>query len=126
MKALLLLAFGGPLSLGEVEIFLTRLFNGRKPSPEQLERVKERYRLIGRSMGLDLLDRNPGRSMSSILEELNRLRMAAGVGKRLGQLGVHRTSIPELARKAMDDPCMVTNPCRPARRDIEAIYEAAL
>lgn len=41
------MAFGGPRSLDEVEIFLTRLFKGRKPSPEQLERVKERYRLIG-------------------------------------------------------------------------------
>lgn len=47
MKAVLLLAFGGPRSLDEVEIFLPRLFKGRKPSPEQLERVKERYRLIG-------------------------------------------------------------------------------
>jgi protoporphyrin/coproporphyrin ferrochelatase len=47
MKALLLLAFGGPRSLDEVEPFLTRLFKDRKPSSEQLERVKERYRLIG-------------------------------------------------------------------------------
>jgi ferrochelatase len=47
MKALLLLAFGGPRSLDEVELLLTRLFRGRKPSPDQLERVKERYRLIG-------------------------------------------------------------------------------
>src|SRR5512139_1058510 len=47
MKALLLLAFGGPRSLDEVEPFLARLFRGRKPSSEQLERVKERYRLIG-------------------------------------------------------------------------------
>jgi len=47
MKALLLLAFGGPRSLDEVEPFLTRLFRGRKPSPEQLDRIKERYRLIG-------------------------------------------------------------------------------
>jgi ferrochelatase len=47
MKALLLLAFGGPRSLDEVEPFLTRLFRGRKPSAEQLERVRERYRLIG-------------------------------------------------------------------------------
>jgi len=47
MKAILLLAFGGPRSLDEVEPFLTRLFRGRKPSPEQLERIKERYRLIG-------------------------------------------------------------------------------
>jgi ferrochelatase len=47
MKALLLLAFGGPRSPDEVEPFLTRLFRGRKPSPEQLKKVKERYRLIG-------------------------------------------------------------------------------
>jgi ferrochelatase len=47
MKALLLLAFGGPRSLDEVEFLLTRLFKGRKPSSEQLERVRERYRLIG-------------------------------------------------------------------------------
>lgn len=47
MKALLLLAFGGPRSLNEVEPFLTRLFRGRRPSPEQLERIKGRYRLIG-------------------------------------------------------------------------------
>jgi len=47
LKALLLLAFGGPRSLDDVEPFLTRIFRGRKPSPEQLERIKERYRLIG-------------------------------------------------------------------------------
>jgi ferrochelatase len=47
MKALLLLAFGGPRSLDEVDFLLTRLFGGRKPAPEQLERVKDRYRLIG-------------------------------------------------------------------------------
>jgi ferrochelatase len=47
MKALLLLAFGGPRSLDEVEFLLTRLFRGRKPSTDQIERVKERYRLIG-------------------------------------------------------------------------------
>ena len=47
MKALLVLAFGGPRSLEEVEFLLTRLFRGRKPSPEQLEQIKERYRLIG-------------------------------------------------------------------------------
>jgi ferrochelatase len=47
MKALLLLAFGGPRSLDEVEFLLTRLFHGRKPSADQIEKVKERYRLIG-------------------------------------------------------------------------------
>ena len=52
MKAILLLAFGGPRSLDEVEPFLTRLFRGRKPSSEQLEKIMERYRLIGGSSPL--------------------------------------------------------------------------
>ena len=47
MRALLLLAFGGPRTPDEVEPFLTRLFRGRKPSPEQIERVKGRYCFIG-------------------------------------------------------------------------------
>ena len=52
MRALLLLAFGGPRSLDEVELFLTHLMKGRRPSPSQLEWVKERYRLIGGSSPL--------------------------------------------------------------------------
>jgi ferrochelatase len=52
VKALLLLAFGGPRSLEEVEFLMTRLFRGRRPSPEHLEKVKERYRLIGGSSPL--------------------------------------------------------------------------
>jgi ferrochelatase len=52
MRALLLLAFGGPRSFDEVESLLTRLMKGQRPSPEQLERVKERYQLIGGSSPL--------------------------------------------------------------------------
>jgi len=58
MKALLLLAFGGPRSLDEVEFLLTRLFQGRKPSPEQTEKVKERYQLIGGFLLFQKLHRN--------------------------------------------------------------------
>ena len=68
MKALLLLAFGGPRSLGEVEPFLIRLFKGRAPSPEQLERVKERYRLIGGSSPLPEITFNQAKSLE---EKLN-------------------------------------------------------
>ncbi len=49
VKAILLLAFGGPCSLDEVEFFLTNLLKGVKPFQDHLERVKERYRLIGGS-----------------------------------------------------------------------------
>ncbi len=46
-KAVLLLAFGGPESMDEVEPFLRALMEGRQVPDRQIEAVKERYRLIG-------------------------------------------------------------------------------
>lgn len=66
MRALLLLAFGGPRSLEEVEFLLTRLF-GRQPSPELLERVKERYRLIGGSSPLPAITERQARALEERL-----------------------------------------------------------
>jgi len=90
MKALLLLAFGGPRSLDEVEIFLTRLFKGRKPSPEQLEKVKERYRLIG---GHSPLPEITFRQAKSLEEKLNSksYRMKSYVGMRYGSPFIEET-----------------------------------
>jgi ferrochelatase len=68
MKAILLLAFGGPRSLDEVESFLTRLFRGRKPSSEQLERVKDRYRLIGGSSPLTEITFKQAKALESSLD----------------------------------------------------------
>jgi ferrochelatase len=67
MKALLLLAFGGPRSLDEVESFLTCLFKGKKPSSDQLEKVKERYRLIGGYSPLPDITERQGRSLEKRL-----------------------------------------------------------
>ncbi len=67
MKALLLLAFGGPRSLEEVESFLSRLF-GRKPTPEMLAKVKERYRLIGGCSPLPTITEKQARALE---EKLN-------------------------------------------------------
>jgi alcohol dehydrogenase len=83
----------------------------------------DRYQQVGRAMGLDC---QPEQAKSALLAALARLRGAAGVDRTLGQLGVQRRHIPELAEKAMQDACMVTNPRRPTQRDIEEIYEAAL
>ena len=67
MKAILLLAFGGPRSLDEVESFLTRLFQGREPSPEQVERVKDRYRLIGGSSPLPEITQRQAKALEERL-----------------------------------------------------------
>jgi ferrochelatase len=69
MRALLLLAFGGPSSLEEVESFLIRIMKGRKPSPEQLERVKQRYRSIGGSSPLLEITKRQAKGLEAKLNQ---------------------------------------------------------
>jgi protoporphyrin/coproporphyrin ferrochelatase len=47
MKGVLLMAYGGPSSLDEVEAYYTHIRGGRKPSKEQLDELVGRYRAIG-------------------------------------------------------------------------------
>ena len=90
MKALLLLAFGGPRSLGEVEPFLTRLFRGRKPSPEQLEKVKERYRLIGGGSPLPEITFKQAKALENSLNSKG-YQIKSYVGMRYGHPLIEET-----------------------------------
>ncbi len=56
---------------------------------------------------------------------LRMLRESLGVTDRLSDLGVTKKDLPELARKAIHDPCLATNPKKMTVRDIERIYERA-
>lgn len=47
MIAVLLIAFGSPDSIESIESFITNIMGGRKPPPEQLQKIKERYQMIG-------------------------------------------------------------------------------
>jgi alcohol dehydrogenase len=80
----------------------------------------ERYQRIGEAMGL------AGRKNSDVVAAFVHLQQEAGVYKRLGAVGLQKDHIPQLARTAMNDACMVTNPRRPTVQDIEHIYEKAL
>lgn len=90
------------------------------------EQVPERYIMIGQAMGLEMSDKSLEEQKAAVIGKLGWLRREASMARSLGQLGVSREAIPELARKAMLDPCMVTNPRRPTQRDIEVIYEQCL
>ena len=101
MKALLLLAFGGPRSLDEVEPFLTRLFKGRKPSPEQLERVKERYRLIGGASPLPEIIFKQARTLEEKLNSKG-YPFKSYVGMRYGHPMIEET-IKEILRDGIKE-----------------------
>lgn len=111
MKALLLLAFGGPRSLDEVEPFLTRLMKGRKPSPEQLERVKERYRLIGGASPLPEITMKQARATEDRLNGKG-YPFKSYVGMRYGHPFIEET-LEEILRDGIEE--VIAIPMAPFR-----------
>ena len=99
MQALLLLAFGGPRSLNEVEPFLTRLFGSRRPAPDQLDRVKERYRLIGGSSPLPGITTEQAKRLEERLNARGR-SFKSYVGMRYGHPLIDET-LREIIRDGM-------------------------
>jgi len=100
MKALLLLAFGGPRSLEEVGPFLSRIMKGRKPSPEQVERVKERYRLIGGASPLFRITQEQAKRLEKKLSERGH-SFKSYVGMRYGH-----PMIEEMMKEILRDGIM--------------------
>lgn len=86
----------------------------------------ERYLIIGETMGMELHGMPLGKKKAAILGEISRLQKSVGIDRTLGQLGVQRSHIPDLARNAIKDACMATNPRKATQRDIEVVYEEAL
>ncbi len=111
MKAILLLAFGGPRSLDEVEPFLTRLFRGRKPSPEQLERAKERYRLIGGFSPLPEITLKQAKALENSLNSRD-YPFKSYVGMRYGQPLIEET-LREIIRDGIQE--VIAIPMAPFR-----------
>jgi len=111
MKALLLLAFGGPRSLDEVGPFLTRLFRGRTPSTEQLERVKERYRLIGGRSPLPEITSKQAKALEGNLNSKG-CRFTSYVGMRYGHPLIEET-LKEILRDGIRE--VIALPMAPFR-----------
>jgi alcohol dehydrogenase len=86
----------------------------------------DRYLKIGEAMGMDVRQMSMKDIQKAILLKISNLKQAVGITKTLGQQGATLADIPTLARKALKDPCMVTNPRIANQRDIEVIYEEAL
>lgn len=65
----LLLAFGGPESMAEVDSFVTSVL-GRTPPPPLLAEVRHRYQLLGGGSPLGATTRAQGQALAAMLTEL--------------------------------------------------------
>jgi alcohol dehydrogenase class IV len=90
------------------------------------EAASDRYEQVGVAMGLDLRGMRTSEKLVAILKGIEGLRAELGVAGTLASRGVKGSDVSTLAQQAMCDACLVTNPRRPNRRDLEVIYEEAL
>ncbi len=81
----------------------------------------ERYLKIAKNLGLKDLNDKYG-----LINGIIHLKIETGVGHTLKEIGVEEKDIPQLAQKAMQDPCIVTNPVIPKKSDVEEIFKNAL
>jgi alcohol dehydrogenase class IV len=90
------------------------------------EAAPARFREIAALMGLA----TEGCPDAQVREELGgaigRLREAVGLPAGLARRGVRLADVKHLAREAVNDPCMATNPRLPDQRQVERVYEKAL
>lgn len=86
----------------------------------------EKYNMVAETMGLDLRGMSTTEKKKAILSCVNNLRRFVGIGKTLSKMGVAISDISNLAKNAINDVCMYTNPRKANKRDIEVIYEEAL
>lgn len=90
------------------------------------ESAPERFRVIAETMGIDTRGMVLNELRESLFRYILNLRNELGISKSLRLVNVKRSDIPDLAVKAVNDSCIVTNPRQANRRDIEVIYEEAL
>ncbi|MCK6433912.1 MAG: iron-containing alcohol dehydrogenase [Aquabacterium sp.] len=88
--------------------------------------AEDRFRRIGLEMGLNMRGMDAVTRRRALVDEVRRLKQAAGVIATLSERRVQKTDLGDLARKALADPCVVTNPRRPGAGDLETIYAEAL
>jgi alcohol dehydrogenase class IV len=86
----------------------------------------ERYTQIATSFGIDISNLASDKVKEALVSNISEFRKKAGVTDRLAQLGIKPSDLNELASKAINDACIVTNPKIPTQDDLVSIYEKAL
>lgn len=90
------------------------------------EAAPERLAAVGRALGAEVPPGGGATARDATAGALRAFLGRIGSGGTLGGAGVRRDQLPTLAGKALEDPCMATNPRLPTQADIERLYEAAL
>ncbi|HOI40016.1 MAG TPA: iron-containing alcohol dehydrogenase [Methanobacterium sp.] len=86
----------------------------------------QKYRQIGKALGLELENMSDYKAKTVLLNRIRDLKSQADINYTLKDAGVTHDDISELASKAMNDACIITNPRKPTQSDVEEIFRNAL
>ncbi|MEF3695856.1 alcohol dehydrogenase-like regulatory protein ErcA [Desulfolutivibrio sp.] len=86
------------------------------------KRYTDIAKILGAHIEPDMAEDEKKQAMVTALRDLKK---AADVDQTLSDLGVRPGELAELSAKAINDPCMITNPRQPTVEDIRSLYEAA-
>ncbi len=86
----------------------------------------DRFKVIAESMGLDTRGLKTNQIKSMLMSRVVELKQNVGLYQKLSELGVQKADVPDLSSKAIKDPCLITNPRKFNKRDVEVVYEEAL
>ncbi|MBA2778303.1 alcohol dehydrogenase-like regulatory protein ErcA [Billgrantia kenyensis] len=90
------------------------------------EASPERFTRIAETLGIDCRGLSSTQIKARLIDHLIELKRAVGLTGSLGRLGVNASDVPFLARHALEDPCILTNPRRSSPRDVQVVYEEAM
>ncbi len=86
----------------------------------------ERYMAIAKALGADVDGVDQEEGAKRLLAAVRTLKHTVGVTETLSEIGVTAGDIAALASKAVNDPCMATNPCPLGVLDVERLYTEAM
>nr|VFK55968.1 MAG: Alcohol dehydrogenase, class IV [Candidatus Kentron sp. TC] len=86
----------------------------------------ERFRVIAETMNIDTRGMSNREVNRALMNRVWEIKSSVGINARLEQKGIRLTDVPLLADNAKKDMCLLTNPRKANKRDLEVIYEDAL
>jgi alcohol dehydrogenase class IV len=86
----------------------------------------ERYRRIADILGVALPGRNASEMKKIMKGYLLEFKQGVGISSTLRDRGVTSDVLPQIAQKAIHDPCNATNPRPPVKEDLQSIYSEAM
>lgn len=86
----------------------------------------EKFKIIAKTLGIDTRGLTNTLIKEKLIAHIGTLKNNVGITNQLKEKGVKTSDTQELAKKAVKDACILTNPQKANRRDIEFLYEEAM